>query len=276
MDLIVAGGHDAESLPARGPQRGDGAADEAGDTLGIPCGVWPAAALLGGLLLAPPACGAADARRAPPRPAGVDVIEHLDARCRSTSLHGENGQHGSARRLLRRRPPGDPHAQLLQLPDALRPALNGLLDALSARLDAGPGVRDRHGEHQPARGPAAGRAEEADYLEEYGRPAAAEGWHFLTGEEHAIRRARRRGRLRFRYERGDRSSTRTRRRGRLHPRRAISRYLYGIDFDPRDPAAVRWWRPRTGKIGNDRGPRPAALLPLRRQRGPYGPAAASS
>ena len=41
----------------------------------------------------------------------------------------------------------------------------------------------------PRETPALAAAKRITYLERYGRPAAAQGWHFLTGEQDAIHRA---------------------------------------------------------------------------------------
>jgi len=74
----------------------------------------------------------------------------------------------------------------------------------------------------------------AEYLERYGRPAAARGWHFLTGDKENIDALAAAVGFRYRYD--------VERQQYLHAAGImlltsdgrLSRYLYGVDFAPRD------------------------------------------
>jgi protein SCO1/2 len=74
----------------------------------------------------------------------------------------------------------------------------------------------------------------AMHLQAYNRPGAAQGVHFLTGEEHTI------GALAdavgFRYAYDEQSTQYAHPSGVmvLTPEGRVSRYLYGIEYDPQD------------------------------------------
>ncbi len=71
-------------------------------------------------------------------------------------------------------------------------------------------------------------------IERYGRPAAKQGWHFLTGEADSIRRLTESAGFRYNYDKA------TARFGHaagivvLTPTGKIARYFYGTEISPRD------------------------------------------
>lgn len=71
-------------------------------------------------------------------------------------------------------------------------------------------------------------------LADYGRPATASGWHFLTAEEGEIRRLA--DAVGFRYARDPESGQYAHAAGltAVTPDGLLARYLYGVDFAPRD------------------------------------------
>ena len=74
----------------------------------------------------------------------------------------------------------------------------------------------------------------ASYVEHYGRPQTAAGWHFLTGAESSIKPLA--GALGFRYV-YDANIKQYAHGAAIYvatPRGVVSRYLLGIDFAPRD------------------------------------------
>lgn len=86
----------------------------------------------------------------------------------------------------------------------------------------------------PREGPGLASQKKANYLERYGRPHTAEGWHFLTGSEESISRLT--GAMGFRYEydpeigqfaHGAAIEV-------LTPQGRIARYFYGIEYSARD------------------------------------------
>ena len=77
-------------------------------------------------------------------------------------------------------------------------------------------------------------AKKRDFVKQYSRPGAEKGWHFLTGDETAIRRLTEAVGFRFNYDsENDRFGHAT---GimLLTPDGKIARYFYGIEFSPRD------------------------------------------
>lgn len=77
-------------------------------------------------------------------------------------------------------------------------------------------------------------AQKARAVERYGRPGAAQGWHFLTGGQAAILSLTQA--VGFRFNADEISSRYGHAAGIvvLTPEGAIARYFYGIEFSPRD------------------------------------------
>jgi protein SCO1/2 len=86
----------------------------------------------------------------------------------------------------------------------------------------------------PKETPAMAAAKKETYLAKYGRPQAAKGWHFLTGEQPAITALA--GAVGFRYT-FDQSTLQYVHSSAimvLTPQGRVSKYFYGIDYPPRD------------------------------------------
>jgi protein SCO1 len=82
--------------------------------------------------------------------------------------------------------------------------------------------------------PALAAAKKSDAVKQYSRPGAGDGWHFLTGDEVAIKRLTEAAGFRFNYEsEKDRFGHAT---GiiLLTPSGTIARYFFGMEFSPRD------------------------------------------
>ena len=93
----------------------------------------------------------------------------------------------------------------------------------------------------------AGRKRKA-YLKRLDRPGAERGWHFLTGDEPAIRKLA--DSVGFRYSYNPRNKQYAHAAGIviLTPKGEVSRYLYGIDFPPKD-LQLGLTAASSGKIG---------------------------
>lgn len=72
------------------------------------------------------------------------------------------------------------------------------------------------------------------YLERYGRPIAAVGWHFLTGDEPSIQALTRAVGFRYAYDPKTNQFAHASGVILLTPQGRISRYFYGIEYAPRD------------------------------------------
>ncbi len=72
------------------------------------------------------------------------------------------------------------------------------------------------------------------YLGEYRRPGAAEGWHFLTGDEAEIRRVTDAVGFRWQWDEPSKQFAHASGVIVLTPRGRVSHYFYGVEFPPRD------------------------------------------
>lgn len=78
------------------------------------------------------------------------------------------------------------------------------------------------------------RNKKAGYIERYGRPETANGWHFLTGSEASIQKVT--SAAGFTFEWDEKSQQFAHAAGVMiaTPDGKLSRYLYGIDYSPKD------------------------------------------
>jgi protein SCO1/2 len=74
----------------------------------------------------------------------------------------------------------------------------------------------------------------ASYVEHYGRPATAAGWHFLTGAESSIQPLAEALGFRYVYDANIKQYAHGAAIYVATPKGIVSRYLLGIDFAPRD------------------------------------------
>jgi len=86
----------------------------------------------------------------------------------------------------------------------------------------------------PQEGPGLAAQKKAAYVERYGRPQTAAGWHFLTGRDESIKALA--AAVGFRYEYVEDVKQYAHGAGVevLTPKGVIARYYYGIEYSPRD------------------------------------------
>lgn len=77
-------------------------------------------------------------------------------------------------------------------------------------------------------------AKKKSYIERYGRPGAGDAWHFLTGDPDAIQKLTDTVGFRFTYDARNDQFAHASGIMILTPQGKVSRYLYGIDYPPRD------------------------------------------
>jgi protein SCO1/2 len=82
--------------------------------------------------------------------------------------------------------------------------------------------------------PAAAASKKADYVRRYQRAGAADGWHFLTGDEAAIRELTQTVGFRYFYDAKTDQFAHAAGIVMLTPEGRVARYFYGFDFPPRD------------------------------------------
>jgi protein SCO1/2 len=113
--------------------------------------------------------------------------------------------------------------------------LNGLVRAmLDLSLDAGKDLEVVTVSFDARETPAMAAAKKKTYAERYGRPGAAAGWHFLTGQEGAIQELTQS--VGFRYSYDGRNDQFAHSAGIMvvTPEGKLSRYFFDINFSPRD------------------------------------------
>jgi protein SCO1/2 len=86
----------------------------------------------------------------------------------------------------------------------------------------------------PNETPTLAAAKKEQIIQQYARPEAAAGWHFLTGDETAIARLTQTVGFRYAYDRKHEQYAHAAGIVVLTPQGRIARYFYGIEFAPRD------------------------------------------
>lgn len=78
------------------------------------------------------------------------------------------------------------------------------------------------------------QAKKTNYMEKFGKPEAKEGWHFLTGQEAAIKQLADSVGFRYTYDPNTKQFAHASGVMALTPEGKVSRYFYGIEYDPHD------------------------------------------
>ena len=86
----------------------------------------------------------------------------------------------------------------------------------------------------PKEGPGLAAQKKQAYVDRYGRPHTAAGWHFLTGREEHIRKLAEAVGFRYVYDEEIKQYAHGAGIELLTPKGVIARYFYGIEFSPRD------------------------------------------
>lgn len=86
----------------------------------------------------------------------------------------------------------------------------------------------------PLETPALAKAKKESYMQAYGRPAGAAGWHFLTGREDQIKALAAAVGFRYAWDPVQKQYAHATGIFFLSPAGKLSRCLYGIDYPPRD------------------------------------------
>ena len=113
--------------------------------------------------------------------------------------------------------------------------LNGLVTALTVmNFEPGREFEVVAVSFNPKEGPGLAAQKKANYLQRYGRPQTAAGWHFLTGPEDSIERLTKA--IGFRYEYDDEIAQFAHGAAieLLTPSGVLAQYYYGIEYSARD------------------------------------------
>jgi protein SCO1 len=113
--------------------------------------------------------------------------------------------------------------------------LNGVVSALRALpFDVGKAFDVVTVSFNPAESSADAAKRKETSLEDYRRPDAASGWHFLTGDETAIRALTDAIGFRYTWDEAHQQYAHAAGIVVLTPDGTIARYFYGVEFAPRD------------------------------------------
>jgi len=113
--------------------------------------------------------------------------------------------------------------------------LNGLLRSFRAlTFDVGKDFTVVTVSFDPRETPALAAAKKKTYIEGYGRPVAADGWHFLTGDEASIKRLTQAVGFRYVYDEETKQFAHASGIMVLTPQGKLARYFYGIEYAPKD------------------------------------------
>jgi protein SCO1/2 len=113
--------------------------------------------------------------------------------------------------------------------------INGLSSALGVMsLNPGKDFEIVTVSFNPRDTPASATAKKAVYLERYRRPGAAEGWHFLTGDQPQIDRLTKAAGFRYAWDAETKQYAHPSGVIVLTPDGRLSKYLFGIEYGPRD------------------------------------------
>jgi protein SCO1/2 len=113
--------------------------------------------------------------------------------------------------------------------------INGLSSALGVMtLNPGKDFEIVTVSFNPRDTPASATAKKAVYLERYRRPGAAEGWHFLTGDQPQIDRLTKAAGFRYAWDAETKQYAHPSGVIVLTPDGRLSKYLFGVEYGPRD------------------------------------------
>jgi protein SCO1 len=186
----------------------------------------------------------------------IGITEHLGSKVSVGELHfkDETGKDVVLSDYLSRGRPVILAMVYYECPNLCNMLLNGLSDGiknLSGTLNWTPGNQFDivAVSINPNEKPELAAKKKAAYVQAYGRPETARGWHFLTGEESQIKKLASEVGFGYRWVKEDEQYAHASAIYALTPEGRISRYLYGIEFSPRD-LRLALLEASNGKIGS--------------------------
>jgi protein SCO1/2 len=187
----------------------------------------------------------------PPGLEGVGITEHLDARLPlDLTFYDETGREVALGSYFVKDRPVILTLNYYSCPMLCTLILNGLTDALQ-EIPWQPGRQFEivTVSFDPTETSTLARLKKKSYLEAYGRAGAGEGWHFLTGEESSIRTLTDAVGFQYKWDDEQKQFAHAAAVFILTPDGRISRYLYGVLFEPKD-LRLALLEASSGKIGS--------------------------
>lgn len=193
---------------------------------------------------------ATPASRVPPAFRDVGIDQRLNQQVPlDIPFRDENGNTVALREFFGKRP------VILSLvyyecPMLCTTSLNGLEQSMKEmKLDLGKDYEVVTVSFDPTEQPALARAKKAVYVGLYGRPGAADGWHFLTGDQDSIERLTQAVGFRYHYDQNIKQFIHATGIIVLTPEGKVARYFYGIQY-PAGNLRLGLVEASQGKIGN--------------------------
>ncbi len=188
----------------------------------------------------------------PPELQGVGITEHLGDKVsiQDLSFRDEAGKTVALSQYFGGGKPILLSLVYYECPNLCNLLLNGLVAGLRS-LPWNPGEQFEliSVSIDPKEGPDLAAKKKAAYLNSYGRPQGAMGWHFLTGEEKQIQKLASQVGFGYRYDEQEKQFAHSAALYVLTPEGKISRYLYGIQFFEKD-LRLALLEASNGKIGS--------------------------
>ena len=171
----------------------------------------------------------------PPELRNVGIDQHLNQQVPlDLPFRNEAGETVTLRSLMRGKPVILSLAYY-QCPMLCTLVLNGLVSAMRALpFDAGNEFDVITVSFNPKDTPELATKKKAAYIEDYRRENAAQGWHFLTGDEASIKQLTDAVGFRYKYLPDKDQFAHAAGIFVLTPEGVLSRYFYGVEFAPRD------------------------------------------
>ncbi len=111
---------------------------------------------------------------------------------------------------------------------------DGLIESLQElRFDVGRDFNVINVSIDPNETPEVAAVKKREYLKRYGRPGAAAGWHFLTGDKATIAQLANEAGFRFAYDPASHEYAHPSGFLVLTPEGRVSRYFFGVNYDPK-------------------------------------------
>jgi len=191
---------------------------------------WTCCVLWGGL----PRNAPAQLNQEPQELEGVEVIEHLDALLPlDLAFLDEEGKEVRLADYFTGRQPVILNLGYYRCPMLCGLILNGLLDGLKdIPLTAGKDFQIVTLSIDPLETPNLAKFKKQNVLKEYGRADGPQGWHFLTGKNENILKLTQAAGFGFKWIEKRKEFAHPAALILCTPDGRVSRYLYGIQFDP--------------------------------------------
>ncbi len=164
---------------------------------------------------------------------GVGITEHLEAQVPlDLKFKDERGNIVQLRDYFKKDRPVILTLNYYMCPMLCTLQLNGLIEGLK-NMEWVPGNQFEivTVSINPAETPSLAQLKKQNYMKEYGRPAAAQGWHFLTGQQENIKKLADTVGFGYRFDEQTMQYAHAAALFILTPDGKISRYLYGIQYD---------------------------------------------